>query len=275
MSKAAALARASKSILPLACAASASGASLNFDYFGSGIFDNSGWFISTLTTPANGGGLTQGTGFKLYGSDTLDDSAFYYYDSYYNETQPLFDGDGLGLLWGGSINGSLAAGDVLSAPYEFEYSFTHTPAFPGDSYVSNPWNLSLGLISWQGNGPFDWATEAGSSGFGSIITVSSELGYADTAGNYRNTGTINLSLDEFDLEFSTPTHWFVRLTVLLEHENDYWGSGPGFPKWNGDTLTVTVPQNSIDLAYIPVPEPTSLFLTALGGLSAMRRRRSS
>ena len=138
-SRAAALSAAGKTILPLACAATASAATLNFDFFGAGLYDNSGFFASTVTLPAIGGGMTQGTGFKLYGSSSIADSAFYRYDDIQNEFYPRYDGDGLALLWGGSISGSLSAGDVLSAPFDFGYAFTHTPAFSGDTYISNPW----------------------------------------------------------------------------------------------------------------------------------------
>jgi hypothetical protein len=272
-SRAAALAAASKTILPLACAASASAASLNFDFFGSALFDNSGWFVSTLTVPPVGGGITQGTGFKLYGGDSITDSAFYYYNDIYEQTLPRFDGDGLGLLWGGSINGSLTAGDVLSAPFDFSYTFTHTPAFEGDTYISNPWKLRIGLVDRTGSDPINWAADAA---YGQLWAYASAetSGYQSEAGTFNQTGTISLTIEEWMLESYAPTHWFVELSVLVEHENSNGDFEPPYPRLNGDTLTVTVPQNSIDLTYSPVPEPSSMLLAAASGLFMFRRRRN-
>ena len=278
-SRAAALAAASKTILPLACVATATSATLGFDFFGSALFDNSGWFVSTLTTPAVGGGMTQGTGFKLYGTDTITDSAFYYYSNYYDKTVPRSDGDGLGMLWGGAINGSFSAGDVLSAPFEFSYAFTHTPAFQGDTYISNSWKLTLGMIDWYGDNPMNWAVDASNSGFGSIIASSDVSGYESSAGTYSHSGTIDLTIQDSMLDDYTPSHWFVRLEVLVNHENGYYptteSNWDDKPRLNGDTLTVTVPQNSIDLAYDAIPEPSALLISFTGGLLLMRRRRNS
>ncbi|MCB1132819.1 MAG: PEP-CTERM sorting domain-containing protein [Verrucomicrobiae bacterium] len=271
-SRAAGLAAAGKSVLPLAMAASASAASLNFDFFGSAMYDNSGFFISTLTPPAVGGGITQGTGFKLYGSESLDDSAFYRYDSFLEETVARSDGDGLGMLWGGSIDGSLQAGDVISAPFEFDYSFTHTPAFEGDTYVSNPWQIRLGLLDRTGYDPINWSEDAAYGQLWAFHSVQ-EQGYQSEAGSYSVTGTISLTLEEWMLNGNNPTHWFVELAVLVEHENDYFAFNGPFPKLNGDVLNVTVPQNSIDIAYQAIPEPSSLVIVASGGLLLMRRRR--
>lgn len=273
LSRASALAAASKTILPIACAATASAASLNFDFYGSGLFDNSGWFVSTLTTPAVGGGMTQGTGFKLYGTDTITDSAFYRYSDFYEMTVPRFDGDGLALLWGGSIQGTLAGGDKLSAPFDLGYAFTHTPAFVGDTYISNSWKLTMGIIQWNGAEPINWAVDAGNSGFGSIITSSNISGYESVAGSYSHTGTLDLNIEEWILNSYSPTHWFVRLEVLLDHENGYFSDWDTKPRLNGDTLTITVPQNSIDIAYVAIPEPASTLLAALGGMALLRRRR--
>lgn len=274
-SRATALAAASKAILPLACAASASAASLNFDFFGSALFDNSGWFVSTLTTPTSGGGITQGTGFKLHGTDTISDSAFYYYSEFYEQSVPRSDGDGLALLWGGSIDGSFLPGDVLSAPFDLSYAFTHTPTGPRDTYISNNWKLTVGLIDWYGEEPLNWAIDASNSGFGSVISSNYESGSENAAGTYSHTGTIDLTIDQWTLEGYTPSHWFVRLEVLVNHENGYSSDWNTKPKLNGDTLTVTVPQNSIDLTYIAIPEPSALLLTAAGGMMLLRRRRNS
>lgn len=41
----------------------------------------------------------------------------------------------------------------------------------------------------------------------------------------------------------------------------------------GDSLTIDIPENSIDFAVIPVPEPASASLLALGGLALLRRKR--
>ena len=272
-SRAKALASASKTILPIAIVASSSAASLNFDFLGSAMFDNSGFFVSTLQTPASGGGITQGTGFKLWGTDTLPDSPFYRYDSFNDETVAIFDGDGLGMLWGGSINGSLQAGDVLSAPYEFNYTFTHTPSFSGDTYVSNPWRISIGIIDRTGN-PINWSEDAAYGQLSPIYTTD-DSGYEDAAGEYFRTGTISLTVEEWMLDGYSPTHWFVQLEVLVEHENDFFAFNGPFPKRNGDSLTVNVPQNSIDIAYLPIPEPSTLLIAMTGGLFMLRRRRDA
>jgi hypothetical protein len=275
LSKANALATAGKTILPLACAATASAASLNFDFFGSGLFDNSGWFVSTLTVPSSGGGITQGTGFKLHGTDSITDSAFYRYDNLYGQTVPRSDGDGLALLWGGSITGSLLPGDILSAPFDLNYAFTHIPAGPGDTYISNDWKLTLGLVKWNGAEPLNWAVDASNSGFGSIITSTNTSGYESAAGSYSRTGEIGLTVEEWMTGSDSPSHWFVRLEVLVNHENGYHSDWDTKPKLNGDTLTVTVPQNSIDISYLAIPEPSSVMMAAAGGMMLLRRRRNS
>lgn len=252
--------------------ASASAATLNLDFFGTGMYDDSGWFISTLATTAAGGGITQGTGFKLYGSDTLSDSAFYYYSTWQEKTVARSDGDGLGMLWGGSIGGALQAGDVISAPFEFDYSFTHTPAFTGDSYVSNPWKIRMGLVDHSGT--MNWAEDAGGSQFYSYANEQMS-GYESEAGTYHRTGTLSLNIEEWMLQDYTPTHWFVELSVLVGHENDSRNYDGPFLKANGDALTVTVPQNSIDIAYEAIPEPSTLAISLAGGLLLMRRRRNA
>jgi hypothetical protein len=274
-SRATALAAVTKTILPLACAASASAASLNFDFFGSGMFDNSGWFVSTLHTPVQGGGITQGTGFKLHGTDTMADSAFYRYDSNQQETVPIFDGDGLGLLWGGAVNGQFNPGDIITAPYEFGYAFTFTPSYLGDTYISNQWRLTLGLIEWNGENPLNWAIDGGNSGFGSILSQNYVDGGESEAGSYSRTGNLDLTVDEWALQNGTPTHWFVRLEVLVNHENGANDFVTPLRRLNGDTLTVTVPQNSIDLALISIPEPSSILIAAAGSMVMLRRRRNS
>ncbi|MFC7336771.1 PEP-CTERM sorting domain-containing protein [Haloferula chungangensis] len=273
LSRAKALASASKSILPIALASSSPAASLNFDYFGTAMFDNSGFFVSTLSTPANGGGITQGTGFKLWGSDSIHDSAFYRFDESRQETLAISDGDGLGMLWGGSINGSLQAGDVISAPYEFDYSFTQTPGFAGDDYVSNPWRISIGLID-RTDDPINWSQDA-AYGQLSPITTAAENGYESVDGEFHRTGTISLTVEDWMLQSYSPTHWFVQLEVLVEHENNFFAYNGPFPKLNGDILEVNVPQNSIDISYTPVPEPSGLLIALTGGLFMMRRRRNA
>jgi hypothetical protein len=204
----------------------------------------------------------------------MSDSAFYRYDSFLDTTVARSDGDGLGMLWGGAINGSLQAGDVISAPFEFNYSFTHTPAFAGDTYVSNPWQIRLGVMDRTGYGPINWAEDAA---FGQLSALASvqEQGYQSAAGSYAVNGFISLTIEEWMLNGYSPTHWFVELAVLVEHENDAFSFDGPFPKLNGDVLEVTVPQNSIDITYQAIPEPSSLAVFAAGGLLLMRRRRQA
>ncbi len=190
------------------------------------------------------------------------------YSNYYEETLARSDGDGLALLWGGTVNGSLAEGDVLSAPYDFDYTYTHTPAGEYDS-PSASWKLTLGLIS---NPSMNWADGVSSgSGYNSYTS-----GYTTDVGSFNETGTIDLTIQSWMLdEYNLPTHWFVILEVLTPHENASNDYEAPYPKWNGDILTVSVPQNSIDLAYSPIPEPSSLLLSAAGGLMLIHRRRKS
>lgn len=269
------LAAAGKTVLPLACAASASAATLNFDFFGAGLFDNSGFFSSTLWTPAVGGGQTQGTGFKLYGTETITDSAFYRYDDNLQQTVPRSDGDGIALLWGGSINGSVTAGDVLYAPYDIEYGFTFTPSFTGDTYISNNWEVTIGLLDWSSKTTVNWAEDAAFGGLGSLASSSVNGGQYDSDGDFAHTGNLELTVSEYDIESYTPTHWYVLYEVLVDHENGYYdfANWDTLPKRNGDTLTVTVPQNSIDLAYTAIPEVSSFGLAAAGLLLVTLRRR--
>lgn len=260
-------------ILPLA-AASTSAASLSLDFAGTGLYDNSGFFASTVTPKAGVGGSAQGLGFKLYGSDSLSDSAFYRFDEFENESRPIFDGDGLGFLWGGAVNGSFEAGDRIVAPYEFGYDFTFTPAFPGDDYVNNTWSLTIGLVEDYGSG-INFAEN-----FSASNAYKSETYYGDTqsaAGSFDLSGTLEMELGFSDVEFHSPRYWFVLLSVLVDHENAAGDFEPPFPKWNGDVLNVTVPQNSIDIEVIPinpVPEP-SVALLALTAFSVFSRRKRS
>lgn len=257
-SRAATLAAASKTILPLALAASASAATLHFDFFGSGLYDNSGFFVSSLINrPAVGGGITQGTGFKLYGSDTISDTLF----------TPGNDGDGLALLWGGAITGSLTAGDILSAPFDFNYAFTHTPSYEGDTNVSTSWKITLGVFEWNGEEPINWTTDSSGGAYNSVIGTADTGGGSDVAGSFTHTGNVGLLVEEWMLESYNPSHWFVRLEMLWDHEN-------GGLSANNDSLTITVPQNSIDLTYSPIPESSSLLLAAAGSAIMFRRRRN-
>ena len=250
---------------------SAQAASLSLDYVGSGLYDNSGFFVSSAPL-ASAGGTTQGTGFKLFGTDTIADSVFYRTDSE-GRTRPRSDGDGLGMIWGGAINGTLTEGTTVVAPYEFSFNYTHTPANEFDS-PQVTWDLIMGFFDSNGN----------------VVDFSSDTYFAieqsnDTVRNSSNDSTdvdynipgafdVSGNLEYEFFEDSPVTHWFVILNVLVQHENDARNFDGPFGKRNGDTLTVTVPENSIDIAVIP--EPSSMLLGAaglIGGLAIRRRER--
>lgn len=256
-------------LLPIAAASSAQAVSLSLDFAGTGLYDNSGFFASDVTPAAGVGGSTLGLGFKLFGSDSLSDSAFY--ADFGSGLEPRFDGDGLGFMWGGTINGAFEDGDRLVAPFEYSFDFTHTSTGEFDvPFVYS--TLTIGVFNDFGS-PVNFG-EQGSVGEFSFSSSEQFFGESyETPGAYNESNTIELEL--FGEEEAT--HWAAILSVYVEHENDSSNfDGPPFPKLNGDVLNVTVPQNSIDLDIVPinpVPEPSVGFLAALAGLFTLRRRR--
>ena len=100
------------------------------------------------------------------------------------------------------------------------------------------------MVEWNGEQSINWATEAPNYSFAHASTE----GYESEAGTFSHTGNLDLTLEQWMLDSYVPTNWFVRLEVLVNHENAYGDFEAPYPKWNGDTLTVTVPQNSIDLS---------------------------
>src|SRR5690606_9532166 len=266
--------------LVLASQAPAS-AALVLDYSVVGSYSNSGWFTGEMDS-SKADGIILPAGFKLWGSETRTDSMFWRYDDYYGETVPRPDTTGIAFAWGGRILGATSYDDVLSAPFDFSVEFTNLlpAAYP---YVNV--NLTLGYRhdeytpqAYQ-SGPTSSAWD-----YRSFSTSYSE------AGVYNETGNLELNLPETDgvLEDgqTADLHWFAFLTVDWNHEfvssRNWQGS---YATWNGDTLTVTIPQNSIDVTYTPGTPPassvpdasSSLTLLGLGllGLLTWHRRATA
>lgn len=113
--------------------------------------------------------------------------------------------------------------------------------------ISVDYDFTLSLTG----GSLDWTL----TGMASIVQIFNKSG-SISSGSQQFIGS-----DSFTNTFSdfNGVPWSASLDIT-------WNGAS-----NGDTLTVTVPNNSIDFSVIP--EPTSFCLIGIGGLALLLRRR--
>lgn len=263
-------------------AATSAHADLTLDYSAAGNYSNSGWFTGVLQD-SEADGIIIDDGFKLWGESTRTDGIFWRYDDIYDMTVPGSDTTGIAMVWGGKITGATSSDDVLTAPYDFSMFFTHLDA--AFHYTQVQGSLTLGFSEYA-HTPAQWQSGPKSNYYNS----DSEYFSYYAPGTYNELGDLSVNLIETDAD--TDLYWFVQLEMHIDHEHvspRNWSSG-NYSKLDGDTFTLTVPQNSIDVTFIPtlggpttppvltpVPEPGTIFsgiALALGvGIAAYRRRR--
>lgn len=224
---------------------------LTLDYSVSADYSNSGWFMGGETFDDAGvDGTIIAGGFKLWGVVERDDSMFWRWDNQQQKTVPRSDATGIIMAWGGKILGATTSLDVIKAPYEFAIEFAHTIANEYDSpYV----NAEL-VIGW-GEKPdyeenYDTPREYDSAYVNGTNNSASQWFSYDTAGGHEEDGEIEVSLQ--DTDGSKDLFWFASLAVNFNHEYaNSWYWDDNYSKLNGDTMSVVVPQNSIDVTYVP------------------------
>lgn len=260
-------------VVPLAAPVDAVASSMTLDYSFAGDYSNSGWFIGAPDDSKADGIILPG-GFKLWGNATLTDSMFWRYDSYYQETVPRSDFTGVAFAWGGRITGGTTSEDKLSAPFEFSVDFTG----PDSSYISVNTYLRLGYSTNPYEISPDSNTSIPSNNGGNYTSFSQSY---NSAGLHEETGNLSINL----MDTPDDLYWFAVLTVDWNNEfvssRNWQGS---YVTLNGDTMDITIPQNSIDVTYIPgTPPPThgvpdsgstlALFAVGLLALRGLHRRR--
>ena len=230
--------------LPLAAVAPAANAvTLLTDYSVVGEYSNSGWFMSWLDDAA-ADATPLGNGFKLTGSKTITDSLFWRWDDNVQATVRRYDVTGMAFAWGGAIDGGLRPGDAISAPFDLILDYTHTlPQFAAYDYYGVNWHLTVGLRA-DGDSPY-------TPDFYRTLPTSNSVSYADAYGSvdqpgqFGFSGNLNISIDDWSA--SQATHWYAVLTVDWNDALAQRGYEDTHGSHNGDTLTFTVPGDSIDL----------------------------
>lgn len=221
-----------------------SGASLQHGYSVVGEYSNSGWFMSWLDDAAASASVL-GNGFKLSGTQTITDSLFWRWDDNAQATLRRYDVTGFAFAWGGAINGALRSGDMLSAPFDFLLDYTHTlPQFAAFDYFGVNWSLKIGLRA-DGYVPEFYQPVPSNN---NTLTYAETYGSVDVAGQFGFQGSLGVPVDDWTA--SQATHWFAVLTVDWNDALAQRGYEDTHGSHNGDTLTFTVPDNSIDLTIV-------------------------
>lgn len=275
---------AALAVLPLASLAQPASAALvtsddlSLDAAYVGYWNASGFFTAPSYDDGNGGhaigsGTPEGAtlsalgldaGLKLYGSATMSDSVLGSVDgdSFFNGNEVY----GLAFVWTGTLATPAELGDFLALDYEFDLGFT------GEGQVS--YSLIAGFRPVHGEAYVPTLY----TGTNQNLAVQGESsGYLSEAGDYALTGSVTTGeLSESSFDETATYQWVVSLTT-------YWTDPDLFNTTkSGDTLTVTVPQNSIDVGRnavpgvqppVGVPAPSALALLA-AGLAFLLRRRS-
>lgn len=231
-------------VLAGAVAQTAIAATLSLDYMGVGKYSNSGFFKSGLDSSKADGEIIPG-GFKLSGSETITDSIFWRWDSIDQRTVPGFDTTGIAFVWGGTINGATTSYDSIGAPFDFLLDFTNNIS---DPYANVNVEISVGVRNQQ-YVPQDW----GGSGPGSSAWASNTQWFSfSEAGSYHQTGNMSVNL----WETTDQLYWYAFAAVHWNNEfvsSRNWNGS--YSKLSGDSLTFTIPTNSIDVAYVPGQRP--------------------
>ncbi|MDB6092998.1 MAG: hypothetical protein JWM32_560 [Verrucomicrobia bacterium] len=252
---------------------------MTIDYSASTNVSNSGWFTGTRDD-SKADGIIINNGFKLWGGDTRSDSMFWRYNPFTQQTEPGYDTTGLAFVWGGTIKGATSYQDKLTAPFDFTVTFTDNDG--GRTSVSS--NLIIGYRTT----PYSPYPDNNSN---PTVPTSGAYNYTNSyhsyneAGTYHETGNLNVGLSQTDAE--TDLYWFALLTIDWSSEFVSAANWRGsYQTLSGDTLSVTIPQNSIDVTYseyVPEPPPSStvpeagstlaLLALALAGMVGLRRWR--
>ncbi len=220
------------------------GVSLQHGYSVVGEYSNSGWFMSWLDDTAASASVL-GNGLKLSGTKTITDSLFWRWDDNAQATLRRYDVTGVAFAWGGAINGALRSGDMIAAPFEFLLDYTHTaPQFAAFDYFGVNWSLKIGLRADEQVPDFYQPLPSNNN----TLYVSETYGSVDTAGQFGFQGSLGIPVDDWSAQQAT--HWFAVLTVDWNDALAQRGYEDTHGSHNGDTLTFTVPDNSIDLTIL-------------------------
>ena len=267
------------SIAPLACASfAANAATLNLDTMFAGYYSASGFFTEVGTTDSNFdfvslgvqpvgttiGGQALPDGFKLSGSSTMSDNRLGQigtdpYANFGNEAH------GLAFAWGGSVEGPLQEGDKLVFDYDFSIDMSDNLNSGSSSYY---WDLHAGIFELCCGAPV-----LEPFAFQQTYSYSaSESVYSPGLMTFQGTA----EGEEFYGGFpGSEFGWQVWLTINWYDEDAYSSSA------SGDTLSVVIPQNSIDVGInaapqaspVPVPAAVWLFSSGLALLAGRKRFR--
>jgi hypothetical protein len=239
------------------------------DYSAGATYSNSGWFTGVFDSGV-ASGSTLGNGFKLSGTMSGTDHMFWGYSEYWDAQAPLLDTTGVAMVWGGRITGATSYDDTIEAPFDFTTMFDQTLR---DEYDS----ASTYVILTLGYSNSAFTPEQWSGGPASNASNYSERSFSyNSAGSYQELGTISVGLEETDAY--TDLYWFVQLELQLNHEYAaHWTWAPdnvgAYATRNGDAFSLSVPQNSIDFAYVPEPSSFSVIFAMVAVVMAGLRRR--
>ena len=250
---------------------------LSVNASGAYFYNASGYFSDWRGRP-DGAGLsaTNSDGsLKLYGDATASPGQFL---GHHCHTDPYpdcgyYQDRGITLVWSGQLNRPAVAGDRLAISVDFNVSIPD---------VGGQWVFGARLMD------ADPGNVSGLPTYGEA----SDTGWISAPGTYRVQGDLLTSaLEEWQIQPDQPVYWQVFVAGVA---NAPWDESAYSPLYNQyitpfRTVTLSVPQHSIDLAHVDagfmptgplglsvsaVPEPGTWLLMALGlGAVALRRAR--
>jgi len=170
----------------------------------------------------------------------------------------------------GTLTGVQVTLDFTATPYATVFTFGPPQTFTSSDWASttyptsppNPWTISLGSDSWSLTQP----TVTTGTIYGTGQTVPTYPGVLTLLGGTSASADLTAASG---LDFASYTGSGV-LVFGTSGTGTYTGSGTGLFFGGGADLSGTA---SVTYTYAPVPEPASLGLAGLGGLSLMLFRR--